>query len=667
MARAQAREAQNEVRIGGIFSLTGYLSWSGRYKRKAAELKIDMINDAGGINGRRVKLIAYDDQSSEEQATKIAETLVFRHRVAAIVGTGSLHISRAVGWVANRYRTPAFINSGYAIDPGTDLFVFNTAHRTEFAIACSFQYFNEKGLSRLALLMPNGPLGDLGSRLARRLGDRMGIAIVDEERFDLSMPDVRNQLARLRCSKPHALFSFVTGQPAASVAESMAGTGMKMPLLVSHGNANPRFLKMISHTPVDIIVPSGKTMVLDDLQENDPCRDVVMDFNSRHLARYGEPANYYSAELADAVELVAEGLRQAGNADSEALREAVENIRGFEGMQGVYDLSPIDHYGTRIEQLVLLTVKDGAWSFAKAFSTISLFQDFHGDHKGSLIRKLADLLPGIEANEPTVSDEVPEFRHFLAARTGLSCTGLGPDLYYAAKLFCQQKVELMKSIREREPDKARKALFRLLTITLLQHFDRTEALRLAVFELFLALIDSAIDEGADIEEIVRLRHRLSAEWEGLKRPEALCLWTTRALDSIITSLRAVGRAKGADLREKVTRFIDTHLPEDLSVNRVSRELGMSRSTLMHKLKNEYNLSLGECVGKARIEAAKRLLRHTAVPVSAVAQDVGYRDQSYFTKAFKKCVGQTPKDYRKRTTHPRTMPMAEQNPQEAPFS
>jgi len=149
MARAQAREAQNEVRIGGIFSLTGYLCWSGRYKRKAAELKIDMINDTGGINGRRVRLIAYDDQSSEEQATKIAETLVFRHRVAAIVGTGSLHISRAVGRVANRYRTPAFINSGYAIDPGTDLFVFNTAHRTEFAIACSFQYFNEKGLSRL--------------------------------------------------------------------------------------------------------------------------------------------------------------------------------------------------------------------------------------------------------------------------------------------------------------------------------------------------------------------------------------------------------------------------------------------------------------------------------------------------------------------------------------
>ena len=307
MARANRRTLNDEVRIGGIFSLTGYLSWSGKYKRKAAELKIDMINGAGGIDGRPVRLIAYDDQSSAEQAERIAEWLVFRHRVTAMVGTGSLPISRAVGRVANRYRTPAFVNSGYAIDPFTDLFVFNTAHKTEFAVFCSFQYFAENGMNRLALLMPRGPLGDLGSLLARRIGERTGIAIVDEEKFDLQSPEVYQQLTRLRAKRPHALFSFVTGRPAASVAEAMAKLSMKIPLLTSHGNANPSFLKMISHTPIDILVPSGKTMVLDKLQEGDPCRRVVMDFNARHLDRYDEPANYYSAELADAVELIAEG------------------------------------------------------------------------------------------------------------------------------------------------------------------------------------------------------------------------------------------------------------------------------------------------------------------------------------------------------------------------
>ena len=105
--------------------------------------------------------------------------------------------------------------------------------------------------------------------------------------------------------------------------------------------------------------------------------------------------------------MIAEGIRRAGNGDSERLREAVEDIKGFEGMQGTYDLSPIDHYGTRIEQMVLLTVRDGAWRFAKAFSTMLLFEDFHGNRKGSLIRRLAEFLPeaGV-GDDPRIKDDL---------------------------------------------------------------------------------------------------------------------------------------------------------------------------------------------------------------------------------------------------------------------
>ena len=273
------RANQIELKIGGIFPLTGYLSWSGRYKRKAAELKINMVNQAGGIDGRPLRLITYDDRSSAEQASFIAEKLVLNHRVVAMVGTGSLPVSRAVATVANRYRTPVFVNSGYAIDPLKDLFVFNTAHKTEFAVACSFQYFIERGINRLALLMPFGPLGELGSSLAKRLSDRMGIRIVGEERFDVASPDVSAQLSRLRELKPLALFSFVTGQPTVSVTSAMAKLGLNLPLLVSHGNANPRFLKMVCRSPIQLVVPSGKATILDAIEEADPCKNVLEDFS----------------------------------------------------------------------------------------------------------------------------------------------------------------------------------------------------------------------------------------------------------------------------------------------------------------------------------------------------------------------------------------------------
>ncbi|HQP56812.1 MAG TPA: ABC transporter substrate-binding protein, partial [Syntrophorhabdus sp.] len=103
------RQDGNELLVGGIFSLTGYLSWSGDYKKKGAELKIEMINEAGGINGNRLKLVAYNDRSSPELAAKIAEMLVLKHRVVAMVGTGSLPISGAVARVANKYKVPTFL------------------------------------------------------------------------------------------------------------------------------------------------------------------------------------------------------------------------------------------------------------------------------------------------------------------------------------------------------------------------------------------------------------------------------------------------------------------------------------------------------------------------------------------------------------------------------
>ena len=154
-------------------------------------------------------------------------------------------------------------------------------------------------------------------------------------------------------------------------------------------------------------------------------------------------------------------------------------------MQGSYNLSPIDHYGTGIEQIVLLLVHNGLCHFEKAFSSIDLFEDFHGSDKGRLIRKVTELLPaglpGVE--EPVRPDEAADAKRLLAARTGLNCTDLGPDLYSSAKLFCQQKLEMMRHIRSRDFYRAKMALSRLLTVTVLQHFETPETMGLAVLEL----------------------------------------------------------------------------------------------------------------------------------------------------------------------------------------
>jgi branched-chain amino acid transport system substrate-binding protein len=348
-------------KIGGIFPLTGYLSWLGEYKKKGSELKVELINKAGGVNGRPLELVVYDDQSSPETASRVAQRLVSKDEVIAMIGTASVPISGAVASIGNRYKIPTIIGSGYEVDPKKDSYVFNTAHKTDFAVERPFQYFKEKGITKVALLMPIGPLGELGGGLARKYAPKYGITIVGEERFDVKSPDVTAQLAKLRTLGPQAVFSFCTGEPAALVARNMAQLGMSIPILVSHGNANPGFLKLVSNVNIPIIVPAGRAAAPDSIADSDPCKKVIVDFNKAHQQKFGEPANYYSAEMVDAVDIIAAALKVVPSAEGDKLRDAVEKTKGFVGMNGIYNFSPTDHHGTVVQDMMVLTIKDGKW------------------------------------------------------------------------------------------------------------------------------------------------------------------------------------------------------------------------------------------------------------------------------------------------------------------
>jgi branched-chain amino acid transport system substrate-binding protein len=354
-------QSKAPYKIGFIVPLTGYLSWLGEYMKKGAEVKVEMINKAGGVNGRPLELISYDDQSLPETATRHAQRLISRDEVVAIMGTGTAVVSGAVSSVANKSKVPAVIQSGYALSD-KETFTFNNAHPTEFAISRPMLYFQKRGITQVALLMPIGPLGELGSSLARKHAPTYKITLLGEEKFDVKAPDVTTQLAKLRTLNPQAIMAFTTGEPAALLARNMAQMGMNIPLVVSHGNATPGFLKLVAQTPATVIVPSGKIMAMETLAENDPVKKVVVEFSRAYQAKYGEPANYYSGQQADAVALIAEGLKVTKSDDPVKLRDAIENTKNFPGCNGVYNMSPTDHQGTRTEDMILLTIKDGKWA-----------------------------------------------------------------------------------------------------------------------------------------------------------------------------------------------------------------------------------------------------------------------------------------------------------------
>jgi branched-chain amino acid transport system substrate-binding protein len=356
-------EAAEKVpyKIGAVLPLTGYTSWLGVLSDEGTKLKVEMINKAGGVNGHPLELITYDNQSKPEEANRVAQRLITRDEVVAIIGDGSVPIAAPVFALGNQKKVSVFFACGYAIDPQKELFSFNQAHPTEFAVASPFRYFKKRGMTKVAFLMAVGSLGELGSKIGNKVAAEYGLTVVSEEKFETQATDVTPQLTKLRGLKPDVIFSFSTGEPAAMVARNMAQLNMNIPLLVSHGNATPGFLKMVADLPTMVIVPSGKITVVDQLPDIDPAKKVLQAFNKQYMERFKAPATYFAGQSADGIALIAEGLKIAGSSDPVKLRDALEGIKNFVGNNGVFNMSPKDHQGTRLDDMVNVTIKNGKW------------------------------------------------------------------------------------------------------------------------------------------------------------------------------------------------------------------------------------------------------------------------------------------------------------------
>ena len=94
----------------------------------------------------------------------------------------------------------------------------------------------------------------------------------------------------------------------------------------------------------------------------------------------------------------------------------------------------------------------------------------------------------------------------------------------------------MQSIREEDRVKAKQVLYQLLSLSLLQHFDCLERLKVSVLELFLGMIDTALEEGVDLEALAKLKQGFTVEWEHVRDRETLCLWIVRVLENVSESI-----------------------------------------------------------------------------------------------------------------------------------
>jgi YesN/AraC family two-component response regulator len=166
-----------------------------------------------------------------------------------------------------------------------------------------------------------------------------------------------------------------------------------------------------------------------------------------------------------------------------------------------------------------------------------------------------------------------------------------------------------------------------------------------MLELLVVLSRATIEAGADTSEVFRLSEGYIRQIERGNDIDQLAVWMSDIVRRFIIQAFDLAQVKHSDVVFKVTNYIKRNCNEKLSLDSLAREVYLSKSYLSSMFKEETGISLTEYITKVRIEKSKKLLTENSISISAIALQCGFKDQSYFTKVFKKETGTSPKKYR----------------------
>jgi len=358
--------AQEPIRIGAFLSVTGPASFLGDPEQKTLEMLIERINAEGGVLGRKLQLVSYDDGGDAEKARTFAKRLLEQDRVDAIVGGSTTGATMAAVPLVEAAQTPFISLAGAVviIEP-TKKWVFKTPHTDRMACEKIFADMQGRKLSKLALISGAGGFDKSMRGECLKVAPKYGIEVIADETYGASDNDMTAQLTKIRASGAQAVLNAGFGQGPAIVTRNYRQVGLTLPLYQSHGVASMEYVKLSGPAAEGVRLPAAALLVPDLLAANDPQKAVVTAYKRDYETRFKSDVSTFGGHAYDGLMLIVDAIKRAGSTDKAKVRDALEATKGYVGTAGVVNMSATDHMGLDLSAFVMLEVKGGTWSLVR--------------------------------------------------------------------------------------------------------------------------------------------------------------------------------------------------------------------------------------------------------------------------------------------------------------
>ncbi|MBI5266982.1 MAG: ABC transporter substrate-binding protein [candidate division Zixibacteria bacterium] len=342
----------NEILIGEYSSLTGTTATFGTSTHRGILMAVDEVNQAGGVLGKKIKLLTEDTQSKPEEAALAATKLITRDNVVTLIGEIASSRSLAAAPICQKNKVP-MVSPGSTNPEVTKKgdYIFRVCFIDPFQgeVIAKFA-FNSLHLKRVAIL--SDVKNDYSVGLAQFFHNtftQLGGEVIGEQSYSEGDNDFKAQLTALKATNPEAIFVPGYYTESALIVKQARELNMTIPFFGGDGWDSDRLIEIGGDA-------MNGTYFTNHYSADDTAK-MVQDFVAKYRRLYENQTPDAMAVLGyDAAKIVFDAITRAGSTDRKAIRDALATTKDYPGVAGK---TTIDADRNALKPAVVVAIEGG--------------------------------------------------------------------------------------------------------------------------------------------------------------------------------------------------------------------------------------------------------------------------------------------------------------------
>ena len=324
-----AEESKEPIKVGFFAPTTGPVAADGENSLNAAKLAVENINASGGIDGREVVLVDYDDAFDTKQSVSVAQKLTTKDNVVAVVSGSYSGTTRAAAPVYQDAGIPMI--ASYAIHPDitkTGDFIFRQSFVGSVQGKAGGKVAAEMlGAKKISILYVDNDFGSTLSSSFTGMAESLGAEIVSTDKFSFGEKEFTPILTKIKQLDADLLYLPAYPGEGSQIVRQAHDLGLDLQIMGTEGiDATVQFIGVAGEAAEDVIITTNLN--------RDSDREIVQEFIGSFTEKYGYRPNMVAASTYDAFTVLFNVMKQTG-VDSVAIKDGLHEIKDIEAVTGV--------------------------------------------------------------------------------------------------------------------------------------------------------------------------------------------------------------------------------------------------------------------------------------------------------------------------------------------